>query len=855
MKKMFVLITMMLMFSSIATALTIEPSLAHTMGDKDAPIHMVAYLDFECPYCQQFHAQTFDEIKDNYIDEGLVYYEFKHLPLAFHGNAYKAAMASECAGAQSNFWEMHDMLLENGVGEGLYDSYAEEIGLNIDDFEYCMDNNKYDQVIQQNILDAQTNGLSGTPSFIINEQVVSGAQPYENFEQVFEDILGDERPVEFIFPTYGEIFTLDMNVTAQFKDDFQIQIKQLDGENVLLSLMDEHQPSALVWLGEGEKENVNGRVVSVGAVGDDFVTLKVTQQSKDIYPPYGDTFKLVTKQSVIFEDNSEMKLTSSNPQSAKIQLQKMTGDMVVGTEAYLEIGEQTTFGNNVITLIDSDYDWAVFLVEDADSIVPAIVVDFGEVFKLKKGNIENAVVGNEVGVELLDIDSRKASIKLSVEGSSISKTYVVMQGDSIEYDGYVMRVLDLEKEGIALVVKDAEASTVYAHLNQYFVMTKDQLAVVENLNFYLRRADDGQVELEVLHNALTKNPDAAIDLYSTQVILNQGESASMYGYNILNVKSTDGKASFIVSKDNDSGIVYGTLNSYVTLQENQTVWYKQAGYKIRLDKIADCTNVGCARLTAYFDVSENPRSETDLVASWEINLQKGDTTKIGKYTLFVKDIKYGEATIMLRGAEEWGCPATCKEVDDGCLCPKIDISRGSQGYIVGGTDIIAKEFKLQPGDSSLRAVTDNKVEVDVGVENIREGVELPVTIKGVDKKITLSTSDDLWNYIQDDSTKARTRETLITLNDGFGIETKTGKAQIEVLPTEAKEKATSYLKQDSGEVELATEDGRAVYKANIEKKVHVLGIIPVHGDYSVTIDAQNANVLRESKPWYDSIST
>lgn len=170
-----------------------EPNLegAKILGDPDAPVVIVEYADFECPFCERHYTETFGQIKENYIDTGKAAYVFKHYPLSFHQQAMPAALAAECANEQGKFWEMHDMLYENGVAGGAdaFKTYAEQLGLKTSVFDDCMNKKKYTTEINAEMAEGQALGVKGTPGFIINGQLVSGAQPYSVFAQVIDSKL------------------------------------------------------------------------------------------------------------------------------------------------------------------------------------------------------------------------------------------------------------------------------------------------------------------------------------------------------------------------------------------------------------------------------------------------------------------------------------------------------------------------------------------------------------------------------------------------------------------------------------------------------------------------------------------
>lgn len=161
------------------------------LGEKDAPVTIIEYSDYECPFCARFYTGAYQQIKEEYIATGKVKLIFKDFPLSFHQNAQKASEAAWCAGDQDKYFEMHDKLFESGVSGGTttFKKYAKELGLDEKDFNECLDSDKYEDLVQQNFKEGQSVGVSGTPSFTINGKLIVGAQPFEVFKQAIEEEL------------------------------------------------------------------------------------------------------------------------------------------------------------------------------------------------------------------------------------------------------------------------------------------------------------------------------------------------------------------------------------------------------------------------------------------------------------------------------------------------------------------------------------------------------------------------------------------------------------------------------------------------------------------------------------------
>ncbi len=161
------------------------------LGDENAPVTIVEFSEFECPFCAKFYDGAYQQIKEKYVETGKVKIIFRDFPLSFHANAQKAAEATECAEEQGKFWEMHDTLFENQASIAVDDlkKYAVDLGLDAEAFNACLDSGKYAEEIEKDMNDGAALGVSGTPGFFINGIKLSGAQPFENFEAIIESEL------------------------------------------------------------------------------------------------------------------------------------------------------------------------------------------------------------------------------------------------------------------------------------------------------------------------------------------------------------------------------------------------------------------------------------------------------------------------------------------------------------------------------------------------------------------------------------------------------------------------------------------------------------------------------------------
>ena len=168
------------------------------LGNPDAKISIVEFGDYQCTFCYKFHKETMIMIVEQYIDNGKVNFVYKDFPL----NGPPSIMASEasyCAQEQGMFWEYHDMIYENWEGENTgwitrdaLVKFAKDTGLNLNEFNSCIDNSKYSQKVLENEKFARKINIDATPSFIIFDDVnayrIIGAQSFDKFEQILKEL-------------------------------------------------------------------------------------------------------------------------------------------------------------------------------------------------------------------------------------------------------------------------------------------------------------------------------------------------------------------------------------------------------------------------------------------------------------------------------------------------------------------------------------------------------------------------------------------------------------------------------------------------------------------------------------------
>ncbi len=165
------------------------------LGNPEAPITIINFSDFQCPFCQKFYLESEPTIREKYIKTGKVKMVFR--ALAFLGQeSVWAAEAAECAKDQGKYWQYHDYLFKNWNGEnrGAFSKInlkkiASDLGLSIFDFNACFDGGKYKEVIANKQKEAQLLGVRATPTFFIQDKMIQGALALDVFEQAIEKAL------------------------------------------------------------------------------------------------------------------------------------------------------------------------------------------------------------------------------------------------------------------------------------------------------------------------------------------------------------------------------------------------------------------------------------------------------------------------------------------------------------------------------------------------------------------------------------------------------------------------------------------------------------------------------------------
>lgn len=160
-------------------------------GPSDAPVTIVEFTDYECPFCGRYYRQTYHQLLEEY--EGEIHYVVRNYPLSNHPNARKAAEAAECAHNQGRFWDYHDHLFEHADALEPSDlkSYARELELDGEQFDQCLESGAESETVEQDMATGRRLGIRGTPTFFVNGRPLVGAQPLSAFRSAIQRARGN----------------------------------------------------------------------------------------------------------------------------------------------------------------------------------------------------------------------------------------------------------------------------------------------------------------------------------------------------------------------------------------------------------------------------------------------------------------------------------------------------------------------------------------------------------------------------------------------------------------------------------------------------------------------------------------
>ena len=165
-------------------------------GSANAPVWVIEVSDFQCPFCKQWHDQTYNALLEQYVKTGKVRLAYVNFPLQTHVHAWPAAEAAMCAGAQGKFWPMHDALFKTQAAwqsrpsaAPLFDSLARVSGVEMRRWRDCVSSGKMKPLIEADHDRASRAGASATPSFMIGDQILTGSQPIEQLRKAIDSAL------------------------------------------------------------------------------------------------------------------------------------------------------------------------------------------------------------------------------------------------------------------------------------------------------------------------------------------------------------------------------------------------------------------------------------------------------------------------------------------------------------------------------------------------------------------------------------------------------------------------------------------------------------------------------------------
>lgn len=170
----------------------VERGSGPNVGNPNAPVVMVEFSDYQCRYCREFWRETYPRIEESYIRTGKVRLVHRHLAI-LGASSVQAAQAASCADDQAKFWQYHDALFKNtspfAFTASRLKQYARDLGLDERAFDTCLDSKKYAQRVEAETIVGRALGATGTPTFLLNGQLLIGAHPFATFQQALDALL------------------------------------------------------------------------------------------------------------------------------------------------------------------------------------------------------------------------------------------------------------------------------------------------------------------------------------------------------------------------------------------------------------------------------------------------------------------------------------------------------------------------------------------------------------------------------------------------------------------------------------------------------------------------------------------
>jgi protein-disulfide isomerase len=182
---------------NVADTTNAGPAQGYLLGRVDAPVKILEYADFECPSCAGFATVTEPDVRTRIVDAGLASLTYYDFPLIQHRNTLAASNAAACADEQGKFWPMHDRIYQaqdewNAQAterpKPFFERYAREIGVDVDKWETCYDERRYQKRIAANLADGIRRGVSSTPSFIIGNKLYAGMRSYDDLKRIVDSV-------------------------------------------------------------------------------------------------------------------------------------------------------------------------------------------------------------------------------------------------------------------------------------------------------------------------------------------------------------------------------------------------------------------------------------------------------------------------------------------------------------------------------------------------------------------------------------------------------------------------------------------------------------------------------------------
>ncbi len=164
-----------------------------SIGPEDAPVTIIEFSDYQCPYCAKWHAEVYEQLMAAYA--GKIRFVYRDNPIPSHPEAEPAAEAAECAGEQGDYWKFHDALFSGsyGLSRSSYEQIAADLGMDMIPFKQCLDSRRYKSEVEADAAAAAKAGINSTPTFVINGRLLIGALPFSDFKAVIDEELSAKQ--------------------------------------------------------------------------------------------------------------------------------------------------------------------------------------------------------------------------------------------------------------------------------------------------------------------------------------------------------------------------------------------------------------------------------------------------------------------------------------------------------------------------------------------------------------------------------------------------------------------------------------------------------------------------------------